>query len=165
MHMMRRVLYFVLLAYSLEGVSMSLLTKPEEEVVLCSPMEGRITYEGKPAVGAKIIRSIKWKDDTADIDTVYTNDKGRFNLPKLSEKVKLQKINQFVVHQEITINFNGEQYYMWVMGKIGKNLYSELGGKPVNFRCELTDELIRVESDDGLLGTPCKWDSIEKIKE
>jgi len=54
---------------------------------------------------------------------------------------------------------------MWVMGKMGKNLYSELGGKPVNFRCELTDELIRVESDDGLLGTPCKWDSIEKIKE
>ena len=111
----KQVLYFILLAYSLEGVSMSLLTRPEEEVVLCSPMEGRITFEGKPAVGAKIIRSIKWKDDSADIDTVYTNDKGRFSLPKIVEKVKLQKFNQFVVHQEITVNFNGEQYYMCVM--------------------------------------------------
>jgi hypothetical protein len=37
-----------------------------------------------------------------------------------------------------------------------------LGGSPKNLRCELTDDLNRVETDDGLLGTVCKWDAIEK---
>ena len=48
------------------------------------------------------------------------------------------------------------------MGKRSKNEYGELGGIPINFRCDLNDEAIRVEVDNGLLGTSCKWDTIKK---
>ena len=165
---MRRVLYLVLLAYSLEGVSMSLLTRPEEEVVLCSPMEGRITFEGKPAVGAKIQRFIKWKDQVGEYDTVFTNDKGKFFLPEIKKKVKLNKIATFAVAQEVRVLYMGIEYPIWVKSKREKGIYGELGGQPVNFRCELTDDLVPIELGDeavggsGLLASSCKWDSILK---
>lgn len=151
-------------AYSLEGSAMSFLTKPEEEVVLCSPMEGIITLNGKPAAGARIDRLITWKDDIGETDTVFTDTKGQFSLPIKKETVKLSKITQFVVHHEINVTYLEERYQIWVMGKFGKHIYSELNGKPVNFRCELTDEAVRVETD-GLLGTSCVWDSIQQYKE
>lgn len=153
-----------LTAYSLEGSTMSFLTKPEEEVVLCSPMEGIITFKGEPAAGAKIDRWITWKDEIGETDTVYTDNEGRFNLPIKKETVKLNKLTQFVVHHEINVIYLKEHYQIWVMGKFGKHIYAELNGKPINFRCELTDEVVRVETD-GLLGTSCVWDSIEKYKE
>ena len=71
--------------------------------------------------------------------------------------------------QEIRVFVKGVEYPIWVKAKRGKALHDELGGKPVNFRCELTDEVIPVDlgvdvgPGSGLLGTSCKWDSIERI--
>ncbi len=42
--------------------------------------------------------------------------------------------------------------------------FGELGGKPINFRCELSDEPETVDLEDALLMTSCQWDSID-IKE
>ena len=161
----KRLLILFLLIYSAEGVAMSFFTKPEEEIVLGSPMEGKLTLHGKPVVGARMVRWITWKDETGETDTTYINEDGRFNLPVIKVKAKLNKIVQFVAHQEINVSYKGNQYQIWVMGKFGKGMFSELNGKPINFRCELTDEIRRVETDDGLLGTSCKWDSIETYKE
>lgn len=141
---------------------MSLLYHPETDVVICSPMEGRITFKGVPITGAKIERFLKWKDDKGQKDSVVTDEHGKFKLSLVKESAKLPKLSQFVAHQEISVIYNGEKYVIWVMGKMGKSLYSELGGKPVNLHCELTDDLVRVETDDGLLGTVCKWSDIEK---
>lgn len=150
-----------LTAYSLEGSTMSLFTKPEEEVVLCSPMEGIITYENKPVAMAKLVRLIKWKDDIGETDNVITDENGHFSFPIKKQKVKLSKISQFVIAQEISAYFNNNEYVIWTMGKGSKVLYGELGGKPENLHCELTGEIIPVDVDDGLLGTSCKWDPIK----
>jgi len=140
---------------------MSLLGK-SQEVVLCSPMEGVITLDGKPVVGAQVERWIKWKDEAGETDTVTTNDNGEFNFPVKKDTVKLSPLSQFVMGQEIRVYFNNKKYLIWTMGKRSKEEYGELGGRPVNFRCELTDELVPVSVEEGLLGTSCKWDAIEK---
>lgn len=155
----------LLIAYAFEGASMSLFSNKEEEVILCSPMEGKLTYNGKAVTNTKLERKITWKDDTEETDTTYTNDKGIFHFPLKKSIIKINPFSQFVVHHEITVNYQDKEYQIWTMGKLGKQIYSELNGKPVNFRCELTDELRRVEVEDGLLGTLCKWDSIEEHKE
>lgn len=145
----------------IKGYAMSLLYHPEQEIVICSPMEGRITYEGKPVAVSAVERKLNWKNDNGQIDFTATDSDGVFKLPIVKESVKLLKLAQFVVHQEIYVTFNGTKHLIWVMGKFGKNLYSELGGKLKNLHCELTDDLVRVETERGLLGTVCKWDAIE----
>lgn len=152
----------VITVIPIKGYAMSLLLHPEQEIVISSPMEGTITYQGKAAAGARIERILKWKDETGQSDATIADEKGYFTLPVVVESAKLPKLSQFVAHQEIVVSYEGKDFTIWVMGKLGKTLYSELGGKPKNLRCELTDDLVRVESEDGLLGTVCKWDSVEE---
>ena len=157
-------LFLTLFTFCAEATSMSFLSKPEEKVVLFSPMEGLITYKNKPAAGAKIERKVSWKDDKGETDTSVTDENGKFNLSILEENVQLSKISQFVVSQEISVYFHGEKFIIWTMGKSSKLIYGELDGKPVNLTCELTDEEEPHRFDDALLMTACKWDSIENIK-
>lgn len=155
----------LLVAYSLEGISMSLLNHPEEEVVVSSPMEGKITFNHAPAVGAKIERWLKWKDDVGETDTTITDENGNFSFPIIKDKVILSKISTFVMAQEIRVYFNGNEYPIWAKAKWDKGMYGELNGVPVNFRCELTDAFIAVEAGEGMLGTSCKWDKIKTKEE
>ena len=141
---------------------MSLFTLPEEEIVLFSEMKGYITLNGEPVKNAKIERLIKWKDDVGEKDYFTTGEDGSFYLPTVTIKAKLPKFREFSVSQEITVHYNDNNYLIWTMGKLSKKLFDELGGKPVNFKCELTDNLERVEVKNGLLGTSCHWESIIK---
>jgi len=149
-----------LAAFTLEGVSMSLFTKTEEEVVLCSEMEGQITFNGKPVKDVKVERWIKWKDETGEKDSVVTDDNGFFRLPIRKETVKMGGFSQFVVAQEIRAYYQSTEYPIWAKAKREKGEFAELKGKPLNFRCELTDELVAVNSGRGTLMTSCKWDGL-----
>lgn len=153
----------ILAAVTFEGVSMSLFTKPEEEVILFSEMEGHITFHGQPVKNAKIERRVNWKDEVGDKDFFNTDDNGYFHLPEIRQSLKLNKISQFVVGQEVKVIYDGEEHFIWVMGKMSKHKYGELEGKPINFRCELTDEEIPIRFENTYLLTTCKWDKIEKL--
>lgn len=132
------------------------------DVVLFSPMEGKMTFEGKPAAGAKIVRTIIWKGDEGETDIFYTSEDGTFTLPIKRANVRIPMLAEFVLTQEITVFYNEQEFDMWFKAKQELGEYGELGGKPYNFRCELTDELVRLEDFNGLFGTSCKWDFIEK---
>jgi hypothetical protein len=134
-----------------------------QELVLFSPLRGLLTYAGKPAAGAKIIRKVVWKDKTGETEFFYANNKGEFQLPIKISTTRIPAMAQFVAHQSIDVVFNDQEFAIWHYGKMDRELYSELGGRAVNLTCELTDDLIRVEMPNGGLGTSCKWDSIEKI--
>ncbi len=133
-----------------------------KDVYVFSAMEGAITYEGKPAAGAKIIRKVKWKDQEGESDSTVSGDNGEFSLPVMNRTLRQVFPAQFVAHQSIYVQYKGQEFHIWEMGKLDKQEYGELGGKPINFRCELTDELLAVKVERGLLGTSCVWDSIEK---
>ena len=132
-----------------------------EEVVIASPLNGHITFQGQPAAGATVTRHLAWKDEAGEKETTVTDEGGYFEFAVKTDVVKISKITQFVMSQEIYVNYQDTEYLIWTIGKGSKELYGELGGKPVNFRCELTDEPVRVEVKNGLLGTSCKWDAVE----
>ena len=165
-HYLKRLSFLILvlicLGKTVEGASMSLFSKEKHEVVISSPFEGVITYKGEPAAGATVERKLKWKDEKGETDSVETDQNGRFSLPIIEDVISLSPVTQFAAHQKITIIYEDEIYQIWIMGKLEKELYSELGGKPENLICELTNELRRVEIEGGMLGTICKWDSINK---
>jgi hypothetical protein len=164
MQLLRITAFFIItLSFSMKGAAMSLLFGTE--VVLFSPMEGKITFEGKPAAHAKITRTIIWKGDEGETDTFYTNESGEFKLPIKRTKARIPLLAEFVLTQELSVFYEDKEFSIWVKSKQDLNEYGELGGKPQNLRCELTDEEVYLKDFNGLFTTSCKWDSIEKLGE
>lgn len=143
---------------------MSVFSGKEEDVIVFSPMQGKLTFESKPANGAKIVRTLKWKDDVSESDTFYADEQGEFNIPLKKDTIKISPLVQFVVQQDIYVYFKEKKYHIWDMGKLSKNEYGELYGRPINLRCELSDEMVGVDVLFGLLETSCKWDGVIKNK-
>lgn len=137
---------------------------PKKEVVLSSPMKGTVTFKGKPAVGAIIKRTIRWQNDGEQTDSVISDKAGAFHFNLVKSSLRQWLPAEFVVYQDIYVEYQGDTYHIWVMSKREESNWAELGGKPVNFRCELTDAVERVEVDRGLLGTACKWDFIQNME-
>lgn len=132
------------------------------EVVLFSPMEGTITYEGEPVANARIVRLVKWKDNVGETESFYTDEHGYFHLPLKKAKVRIPPLAEFVISQSIFVHHGEQEFQVWGRTKRGIDLYDELGGRPVDLRCELTDEVDYIDVPDGLFGTSCKWQAIEK---
>ena len=140
---------------------MSLLPSPQE-VVLASPMEGTLTFNGKPISGVKIQRKLSWYDDEGRFeDFVVTNTNGHFILPVIKDTVKVSGLMPLVISQEISARHNGEDVLIWALGKDSKIEYGELGGKPVNMRCELSNEKRITRDYNTPMMTRCTWDSLE----
>jgi len=140
---------------------MSLLPSPQE-VVIASPFEGILTFEGKPVTGVKIERKLSWFDQSESTeDFVVTNSNGHFTLPLVKKTLKLSNLVHFVVSQEIHAIHNGEAIVIWAMGKSSKIEYGELGGKPVNLKCELNSERRITRDYNTPMMTRCTWDSLE----
>lgn len=156
------VVFLGLLIYIASGVAMELFSKKKEEVILFSPMEGVLTINGVPASGVRLGRVVNWDGDKESVVSIDTSNDGFFSFDELKEDIEISPLNVFVVNQYIYAYHENKAIKIWIKAKWGKELYSELGGKPKNLRCELMDPLVRVELESGALGTRCKWDSIEK---
>jgi len=161
---LKKISFLILISISLgktvEGASMSLFSKEKHEVVVSSPFEGVISINGSIAPNAKIERVLKWGDEE-DTETVFTDDDGKFTLQVKRAEIEVNPLVQFTAHQKIFVYYQGEKYQIWVMGKLDKELYAELNGKPVNVQCGLNDSIRRIESPGGLLGTSCTWDGLD----
>jgi len=129
-----------------------------EEVWIFSPMEGVITFQGEPAANAQIVRVLKWKDDEGETERFEAGSDGAFWIPGKQETLKTFLPAQFVAHQAVFVEFNGEEFQIWEMGKLDKGKFAETGQELSNLRCELTDEMQPVEVAGGLLMTSCKWE-------
>lgn len=139
---------------------MTIYPGARQDIVLFSPMRGILTYKGHPAADAKIIRHITWQHDHSQKDAVYSGSNGSFYLGLLQTTAILPPFTQLVVSQQLDVEYAGQHFVIWSLGKLDKELYGELGGKPVQLQCELTDPLVRVEVPSGGLGTSCKWTRI-----
>lgn len=132
-----------------------------DNVCLASAFEGKLTFKGKPAADARIVRTYKWKDDKGETEETTADKNGRFSFPAHWTKMRLTGLVQLVIHQEIFVYYKEQEYQIWAIGKLVPEVYSEFGGKPKNIRCEITDELRRVDLEHGFVGTSCYWDKTE----
>lgn len=129
----------------------------KQTVVVASPLEGIITHQGQPAAGAQVEQFLRWKDEEGETRTVETNESGHFKLPAREDEVKISSLSSFVIHQKITVRFQGEETVIWSLGTAHRDLYGELGKNPEDLHCELTGAPDTMELENGLLYTLCKW--------
>ena len=134
----------------------------KKEAVLFSPLEGKITFNGKPAAGAKVKLWFAWQDKEGEFFYYNTDENGFFKIPGHTTTYKETPLAQLVITQEIIVEHEGKPYEMWSMSKMDPSIFSELGGEPINLRCELTNDLTTVRGNHSLGGTACTWDSLNK---
>ena len=129
-------------------------------VVLFSPLAGQLTFNGEPASGAKIKLWLAWKDKEGEIRTFSSDRNGYFSIPSQEVLHQENPLFQISIGQTITVEFNRQEYLIWRGGKSTTTLYGELGGRPQNLTCELTEEDMHVHLDHALIETLCKWQEL-----
>ena len=131
-----------------------------------SNMEGTITLHGKPAAGARLVLQLYYYNEKQNPIETVADEAGRFHFPSVWKKLGMKRFSlaETVATQDIIVYYQGEEYDFWSHGKHFLEEYSELSGKPVNFRCELSDKYIAIKlvPDTGSTAGICKWDSIQK---
>jgi hypothetical protein len=161
---MRYFSLFIMLIYSLQGVAMTLIFGGEKiEAVLFSPLEGQVTFNGKPAAGAKLKLWLAWKDQAGGTEVFYADQNGYFSIPKKVVQYRQNPLAQISIGQTVTAEYQGRDYLIWKGGKSSTHLYGELGGKPIQVTCELTEDEMQPFLEHALVETICQWKSLEKI--
>jgi hypothetical protein len=153
------VLFLSAMFHNAEIFAMSILKG--EKVCIFSGFEGRLTYKGEPAAGARIVRHVNWKDQKGESDETVTDENGRFSFPAKWATLRQVLPSQFTANQNITVHYSDQEFLIWTSVKLRKDEYSEFGGQPVDLRCEISQELERVESNNPrseVVGTNCRWE-------
>jgi hypothetical protein len=134
-----------------------------QKVVLFSNVDGVITMHHKPLGGARVLRSVKWKDKVYR-DEVKTGPDGSFKLPAMMGPGRIV-LAEFVAHQTIAVEHQGKQWEIWGLTKRSEELNQELvdkthvrpKGVPIEFSCELTESARYIELLGGVLETSCRF--------
>ncbi|WP_299005090.1 DUF6795 domain-containing protein [uncultured Shewanella sp.] len=112
---------------------------------------------GQAASGAIITRSIQWRKEW--LDTFIADEVGMVYLPaKVSYSLTQVLPVEFLSAQKITVEYQGRSYKVWVYAKRDPVENSELKGKVLQLRCELSDELVGQTLLEPYLKTSCQFD-------
>lgn len=134
------------------------------KVCTFSPISGVILFEGKPAAGARVVRTTDYQKKIQD--ETLTDSNGYFELPGIFERNIVNFLPQeFVVGQLVNVSFSGREFRIWSGVKRKREENSESRGKPLVVTCELTqkDEIINVDRQPFI--TKCRWDVTPDVKE
>ena len=127
------------------------------KVYLFSGMSGVITLDGEPAQNARITRTVDYEKKETDQTT--TNEKGEFAFAPVTKRTVAKILPQeFVVGQELIVDYQGKQYQIWngVKRKPEENVESR--GKPLIVTCELNSEEQYIKVNNSPIFSLCKWD-------
>lgn len=131
----------------------------KEDVVLFSRVQGKVLFKGVPVDNAKVIRRYTYDHPNPIEDYCLTDKTGLFELPLILKKeVRVTPLVQFVVHQELYVEYDGVRHEIWLHGKMDKSKNSEYGGGFKPIICELTKEPINIKLGVGdYIYTNCVW--------
>lgn len=121
-----------------------------------SEVNGTLLFNGKPAAGALVKRTVEYQRKESDETTA--DAEGRFSLPAMYHRSIVKFLPaEFVAAQTLRVVYEGQEYEIWVNTKRKHEENSELGGLPLNLTCEITSEEKLHEEFDTLLVTKCVW--------
>lgn len=131
------------------------------DIVLMSPLEGVLTYQGKPLPNKEMKLWLRWKDEEGENFTYVTDAEGRFSIPEHKVRDSLNPFAQLVIRQEFTIMHQGVNYEIWIGSKTEPEPFLELGGRAAGMTCEITEESSIIHGKGAVARTACVWESIE----
>ena len=152
---------FTLPIKALGGEFMGLFNNKKEIVYPFSGFDGQLLYKGEPAAGAQLTRSYDMFGEKFE-ETIIADEEGRFAFTSIAKEFRAPLFSpvEFLVHQEIFVDFKSKRIQIWGTSKRLKGEYSEFNGKSVFIRCEITEEPRAVERSEqqGLMVTNFYWE-------
>lgn len=132
------------------------------DIVLMSPLEGVLTYQGKPLPNKEMKLWLRWKDEEGENFTYVTDVEGRFSIPEHKVRDSLNPFAQLVIRQELTVEHDNLLFEVWIRSKLRPQLFTELNGRPVGLVCDLAAEEVAVKGEGSLGVSICRWETLEK---
>ena len=104
-------LVLMLSFFSLKGVAMTFLFfgGDKVEAVIFSPLDGQITFEGKPASGAKIKLWLAWKDQEGESEYFTADEHGRFSYQKEKLRINETHYHKYLLAKQLVSNTRGKK--------------------------------------------------------
>ncbi|MBP7548081.1 MAG: carboxypeptidase regulatory-like domain-containing protein [Corallincola sp.] len=136
------------------------------DVHLSPAVSGRLTKDGQPLAGVKVVRDLNY--DKSFIDSTTTDADGKFSFPAKSIRSSLPG-GMFTadtrVIQTINAEFFGIKYLLWDTGQHGIKENPELTLRLQQLSCELTEKEMlyyvpNPQSKSGRehsIATICRW--------
>jgi hypothetical protein len=132
---------FVTVIISAQGASADMFSFLKRyDVFLCPKVEGRITLNGEPVVGVRVLREIIY--DKGRVDTATTSGNGTFRFPELIAKSRTpgKAFDETRNRQVIVADHNGQKYLLWlyVTGRVTEE--AVINEKLSSLDCDLSNE-------------------------
>src|SRR5690554_150672 len=144
----------VFLMLPMEVFPMSILRMGKSCVF--SEVTGVLLFNGEPAAGAIVKRQVEYQ--TRDGDQTTADEGGRFSLPALYQRSAAKFLPaEFVAAQSLVVEYQGQEYRIWSNTKRTPEENAELGGQPLQRRCEITAEPRLHRQFGSILRTNCTW--------
>jgi len=135
-----------------EVLPMSLLNPMK--VCVFSAVKARLTKNGEPLKGATVIRRWEWQQAREDRTT--TDDEGSFTFPAVFESSVTRLLPvELVIGQALEVVNGDEKTLIWSFAKRKPEENSELKGRSIILRCELTEERKARRESGAILSTMC----------
>lgn len=148
--------FLVLLIASIPALGNAMSSLNPFKACTFSEMKLQLTLDGKPADGAKVIRTVNWKEEI--VDTFKADESGTVQLPAMHESSITQVLPvEFVASQVINVQYKDKDYKIWVYAKRNPAENFEMSGEPLEMSCELSDEPKTERAFDSIVKTSCKW--------
>ena len=129
------------------------------KVCLFSATTGVVTLDGAPLAGVEVERAYKWQGTEYTRETATTDAEGRFAFPAAyGRSVAKYTPVEPVVHQRILLRREGREYLAWERSKRDYDEDTELEGKKIDLRCDLSNEVRDVQMARGVVSGLCTWE-------
>ena len=136
------------------------------DVHLSPAVSGRLTKDGQPLAGVKVVRDLNY--DKSFIDSTTTDADGKFSFPAKSIRSSLPGglfTADTRITQTIEVSLDGTKYLLWHTGQHGIKENPELTIRLQQLNCDLNNEEVAYyvpnpQSKAGLehgIGTICRW--------
>ncbi|OHA80390.1 MAG: hypothetical protein A2675_01335 [Candidatus Yonathbacteria bacterium RIFCSPHIGHO2_01_FULL_51_10] len=134
-----------------------------QKIVLFSAVNGVITLDQKPLAGARVTRTVEWKDETYK-DEATTSASGSFHLPEMPGPGRIV-LAEFVASQLMEVEYQDQKWLIWRMVKREAGPNRELvddnnwesAGTPIEFSCELSTPTRKIKLLLSVLRTNCQF--------
>lgn len=168
-----RLRYFVLLGFLsvpyliLTTWDFSLFqTVRQDNLLLSSAVSGQLFDQGKPVVGAKVVRVLSWNMDAEPrTEITFTSDRGHFQFPEVRGAAEFGFLAKLfhvpTVSIRIYVPVDGVDYLFYANGRSSYQGHGETGFPQIQISCDLKSRSVE---DELLPVGECEVELTEEIK-
>jgi len=122
-----------------------------------SEVKAKLTRNGEPLKNTKVIRRWEWNELKEDVTT--TDEQGYFEFPAVFEKSITRMLPvELVIAQGLYVEESDGETKIWSNSKREPEENAEFDGRPIEMKCEMTNDMEIHKEFGSRMRTLCTWE-------